>query len=256
MIPGAQLYSIRAFTQNERDFARSMKKVRSIGYRAVQISAVGSIPPQTLRNICDDNELEIALTHTDPERLRANDEAVMRDHEIMGCRYIGMGSMPERYRSTDWFPYFVEDYYPVCESFAHNGMKLMYHNHSFEWELCAGKETLYHSLLRCFPPELLGITLDTYWVYYAGADLSQTIRECAGRLQCVHFKDMVLVHDHPRYAPVGQGHGAIHFKSITEQLIAQGDTAYIFVEQDDCYGHSPFDCLQESYAFIVRECMR
>ena len=53
MKTGAQLYTIRMYTQNEKDFARSMKKIAEIGYRTVQISAVGPIRPERIREICE-----------------------------------------------------------------------------------------------------------------------------------------------------------------------------------------------------------
>ena len=36
----AQLYTVREFTQTPAGFAASMRKVREIGYRAVQLSSV------------------------------------------------------------------------------------------------------------------------------------------------------------------------------------------------------------------------
>lgn len=249
---GAQLYTIRAYTQNEKDFARSMARISAMGYDTVQISAAGKMPAQTFRQICDDNGLKIALTHTDPERIRADYDNVMREHEIMGCRYIGMGAMPERYRNPDWLPYFAEDYLPACEAFKQNGMKLMYHNHNFEWERPDGGDTLFDRLLAGLDASLMGITLDTYWVRAAGDDLSKVIEKCKGRLQCVHYKDMQLVGYTQRFAAVGQG--TIDFKPITEQLLRQGDTEYILVEQDDCFGQNPFSCLKASRDYIMKEC--
>ena len=35
---GAQLYTVRAFTQTLADFAETLKKVADIGYRTVQVS--------------------------------------------------------------------------------------------------------------------------------------------------------------------------------------------------------------------------
>ena len=38
---GAQLFTLRTFMQNECDIRRSLKKVAEIGYKTVQISAIG-----------------------------------------------------------------------------------------------------------------------------------------------------------------------------------------------------------------------
>ncbi|HQA98242.1 MAG TPA: sugar phosphate isomerase/epimerase, partial [Clostridia bacterium] len=66
---GAQTYTIREYTQTESGFRDAMRQLAQIGYRTVQLSAVGQIAPQTMREICDENGLTIVLTHTDPERM-------------------------------------------------------------------------------------------------------------------------------------------------------------------------------------------
>ena len=43
---GAQLYTLRDFTQTEEDFEKSMKKVPDMGYKMVQMSGVGPIAPE------------------------------------------------------------------------------------------------------------------------------------------------------------------------------------------------------------------
>ena len=47
---GAQLFTLRTFMQNECDIRRSLKKVAEIGYKTVQISAIGPIDPHVLRD--------------------------------------------------------------------------------------------------------------------------------------------------------------------------------------------------------------
>ena len=64
---GAQLFTLRDYTQTAKDFAYSMGQVAKMGYKTVQISAIGPIPAQQVREICDENGLQIVLTHTDPQ---------------------------------------------------------------------------------------------------------------------------------------------------------------------------------------------
>lgn len=248
---GAQSYTVRMFTQNERDFARTMRKIHEIGYRAVQLSAVGNIPIKTLRAICDDNALEIVLTHTAPDRIIGDIDAVIREHETLGCRYVGLGAMPDKYRGAAWIDHFSEDFLLSAQALVKAGMKLMYHNHNFEWERLPSGETLLDRLLASMPAALMGVTLDTYWVQAAGADVYAVMDRLKDRLDCVHLKDMAVCGYTPRMAAVGRGN--MDFSKILRQLEAQGTTKYALVEQDDCYGENPFDCLRQSYDYIMRE---
>ncbi len=46
-----QLYTVRSFTKTPPEFAEALKRVRRIGYRAVQLSAHGPIEAGELKRI-------------------------------------------------------------------------------------------------------------------------------------------------------------------------------------------------------------
>ena len=107
---GAQLYTLKTYCQNEKDLARSLAKVAGMGYSCVQLSAIGPIAPERIKAICDDNGLKIVLTHTPEAEVHGRPEETIEKHRLFGCRYIGIGSLPERYRNPDFLPYFAEDF--------------------------------------------------------------------------------------------------------------------------------------------------
>lgn len=248
---GAQSYTIREFTQNEADFARSMKKVADIGYTTIQLSAVGDLKPTFMKQACDDNNLKIVLTHTNPDRMLKDPEGVIEDHNILGCQYIGIGMMPERYRSPEAVAGFADEFLRAAELFHKAGKKMMYHHHAMEWERVTPDKTMLDVILEKMPQEVLGITLDTYWVQAAGADVCDTIQALKDRIPCVHLKDMAIKGFEQRMAVVGEGN--LPFNKILNLLKAQGTTKYLLVEQDNSYGEDPFACLKRSYEFLKGE---
>ena len=119
MILGAQLYTVREFTQDEVGFEASMEKIAAMGYPSVQVSAVGPIPPERIRAICDRYGLAIAVTHTPQDRIRNETDRVIEEHRILGARHIGIGSMPQEYRNgIDGVDRFIRDYTPAAERIA------------------------------------------------------------------------------------------------------------------------------------------
>lgn len=82
MLLGAQTFTVRNYTQNERDFYESMKRIADIGYDCVQLSAIGNIPVESQRQICDEFGLKIVLTHTNPDRMITDPE---ESFGIMRC---------------------------------------------------------------------------------------------------------------------------------------------------------------------------
>ena len=55
----AQLYTVREYTQSTDGFVKSLTKIHAMGYRAVQVSAIGPIPDAEVKAIVDDLGLTI-----------------------------------------------------------------------------------------------------------------------------------------------------------------------------------------------------
>lgn len=247
---GAQLYTVRAFCQNEKDLGRTLERVAALGYDTVQLSALGPIDPRRVKALCEANGLRIALTHNPEGDFLNNVDALIERHQIYGCRYVGLGMLPDRYRGPDWLPHFAEDFGPAAEKLQAAGMKLMYHNHAFEFGRMPDGRTLMEHLLAALPADLMGVTADTYWLQFGGVDVCAWLQAHADRLHCVHLKDYVPRGFEARMAAVGRGN--LDFARILNILKTNGVTEYALVEQDDCYGESPFDCLDQSLRHIRR----
>lgn len=246
---GAQSYTIRNYCQNERDFGRSMEKVATMGYEVVQLSAIGPIAPQKVKNICDQNGLKIVLTHNAEQKFLTGLDEMIEEHQIYDCKYVGLGAMPGRYRDERFLPYFAEDFGKAAQKLRENGMLLMYHNHAFEFMRLSDGRTLMEHLLEMMPADIMGVTADTYWLQFAGVDVNQWMKQHSDRLACIHLKDLIPVDFEVRMAAVGEGN--INFPGILETASNNGVTEYALVEQDNCYERSAFDCLKSSFDYLA-----
>lgn len=246
---GAQLYTLRNFCKTTDDFAETLKRVADIGYTTVQVSGTCAYEPEWLAEELKKNGLLCPLTHFDYKRVVNDTDNVVAAHNTFGCKHIGLGSMPGEYRgSAENVERFAADTLPAARRIKELGSILMYHNHAFEYEKAADGRTYMQMLSDLFAPDELGFTLDTYWVKYGGAEPVDEINRLSGRLPCVHFKDMeVLADGTRRYCWVGGG--ILDFEKITAALEHTG-TEYAFVEQDDCFGADPFECLTKSYQYL------
>lgn len=240
---GAQLYTVRNFAQNTEGFSETLKRVADIGYKTVQVSGTCQFSAEWLRAELEKNGLECALTHTPADRLTGETEKVAEEHIIFGCRYVGLGWNAFDLAAGDTPEAFIEKYRPVAEKLNAHGLKFMYHNHDQEFQKYGGKLIL-ESLAEAFEPEKMGFTLDTFWVQAGGGDPAQWLRKLCKRTPCIHLKDFAYGR---KFAVLGEGN--MNFDAIFNAA-ADGGVEYMLVEQDDCYGEDPFDCLRRSYDYL------
>ena len=239
---GAQLYTVRPFTQTKEDFDTTIKKIADIGYKYVQISAIGPIPAQDIKDICDKHNISVIVSHTNPKRVKDETQAVIDEHKIMGASFIGIGAMPGGYsRDITGVRSFIADYKPAAKLMSESGMKFMYHNHAFEFEKYDNRR-----MIEILAEEFndIGFIVDTYWVQRAGGDPAWWLRYLKGRVWCIHFKDMKHTGGKEQECEVMEGN--LNWDTIFDACFYAG-VEYAFVEQDSCYGEDEFLCLKKSF---------
>ncbi len=258
MIIGAQLYTVRSSCKDLDSFAETLARVADMGYTAVQVSGTCAYEPQWLKEQLGKNGLTCVLTHNPPEKLQNETVALAQFHDAFGCRHIGLGAY--KFNENDpqqSYDYFFQTYIPVAENLAKHGKLFMYHNHAHEFQKVDGKLILEHIADR-LSAAICGFTLDTYWVQAGGSDPAEMLERLSGRVPIIHIKDYAYGDPgdgkiRAKMAVVGEGN--LNFNRIF-QAAEKAGTEYMLVEQDDCYGEDPFDCLKRSYAYLKSQGFR
>lgn len=252
----AQLYTLRDFTQTAAEFQNTLRNIRDIGYLDVQLSAIGCMsgPTPTVnarqcREMLDDAGLRAPLTHRGWDEITERTDECIAFHVEIGAELVAVGSIPGSYRADglDGYRRFVDDAEPAIEQLGRAGLAFAYHNHAFEFERMGAIGERPFDVMRDRGSAGFGFEIDTYWVVHAGIDLLSVISRLRGRMPMVHWKDKVPVGNEVRMAPVGEGN--MDWPSILSACKEAGTTLGA-VEQDDCYGRDPFDCLASSYRFL------
>jgi len=189
----AQLYTVRAFAGTPGDLARTLRRIKQIGYEAVQVSGVGAIEPGELAGMLRGEGLVCCATHEPFEAMRDKTEEVLEKHRVLGCRYSAVGVLPMEYRNRDGYRRFAREYSEVARRMKAGGLEVGYHNHHWEFEKFDGRAGLRMLIEECDPAAHFEI--DTYWVQAGGGDPAEWVRKVAGRVPLVHLKDMVYGRD-------------------------------------------------------------
>ncbi len=124
------------------------------------------------------------------------------------------------------------------------GLKLLYHNHDFEFKKDEDGIVPIDYLLENCNPDLVNFQMDLFWVTKAGADPLAYFEKYPGRFKMWHVKDM---NQEGNFAPVGNG--TIDFASILAQKEKSG-MLYYMVEQDKTFTMKPLEAIKVSHKAI------
>lgn len=121
------------------------------------------------------------------------------------------------------------------------GIKLLYHNHDFEFKEMADGTVIEDLLLEKCDPKFVNFQMDLFWVTKAGVDPLTYFERYPGRFIAWHVKDM---NAEGNFAPVGTG--TIDFKRILAEKAKSGMEFYL-VEQDQTFGLNPMEAIKISH---------
>lgn len=225
---GAQFYSLRKRAETPEGIESCFRAMKAIGYEVAQMSAIGPIEPERLRDISLAYQMPITCTHSPLDRIVDDTDALIREHKIYGCPVIGLGGMSAEYKQgLEGVRAFLKLVREPMKRIADAGLRFAYHNHAFEFCADDGSD-IFEVLLEEAPD--LNFILDVYWVAYAGRDPLAYIRRIGEkRMTNIHFKDMKSA---PRGPICPCGDGVIDFAPIAT-LCEQLGIENALVEQDN-----------------------
>ena len=229
---GINLFSLRNQIATPEDFLKTVQALKTMGYSSLQFSGA-PFDPAVIRSVSEATGLPIVLTHVPFERMLEDTENLVKDHDVFGCRNIGLGGMK----------FYGMDDKQILENIAKLeeagkklnacGAKFFYHHHSHEFCKLTTGQTIFDCILE--NTEHVNITLDTYWLQAGGVNITEYIEKAAGRLECVHLKDYIPAYNEdkkiaPKFAPVGEGN--INWNAVIDAMKKAGVKHYL-VEQDN-----------------------
>lgn len=249
----AQLFTVRDYMRTETEFKETIKKLKDIGYSAVQLSGLGFNNYEYTKSVLEEYDMKVCATHYGYDRMQKDFDKVVAEHNGYNCQYIGLGSMPGEYsKDKEGFLKFSKDFTELARRFKGEGLNLIYHNHNFEFERFDGRRTGMDILYEETNPKAVGFELDTYWIQAGASNPVDWIYKVQGRMDVVHFKDMEIIESQQHMAEVGEGN--LNWAAIIKACDETG-VKWAAVEQDVCR-RNPFESLKISLDNIKKMLQR
>ncbi len=241
---GAQLYTVREHCKTAEDLAKTLARLRKIGYEAVQVSAVGPIPAGEIKKMLDGEGMVCAVTHKSIDQMKATEE-VLEYHQTLGCKYTAIGGYGWDNPNLAQWKAFAKEYSDIARNLAAKGLHVGYHNHSHELTRISDAPTV--SPLQLLIDECdkaVWFEIDTYWIAHAGAEPPAWLDKVAGRMPCVHLKDMsITAKREQKMCEVGAGN--LNWPRVLDACKRAGVEWYL-VERDNG-DLDPFESLKISF---------
>lgn len=243
----AQLYTVREYCQTAEELLKTLQTIKQLGYSAVQLSGIGPIAPEIVKEMTERLGLAICATHISYDRLTNDLDAVIQEHLAWNCKYVGIGALPESNRtSKEGYIAFAEQFNDISDKLSRAGLRFIYHNHHFEFTKYDGKTGM--DLLMQSSNPSFGFELDLYWIQAGGANPVDWINKVKGRMKVIHLKDMAIVNNNQVFAEIGEGN--INWPAVLHACRDTGVEWYV-VEQDTCL-RDPFESLAMSFNYLQK----
>ncbi len=242
-----QLYTLRDHCRTAEELAVTARRVRAIGYTAVQLSGLGPISEDEIVRIMRGEGLVICATHEPSEEILAEPERCIERLRRLGCNLTAYAwPAGVDFGSEAGIGALVRGLASAGGKFHAAGITLGYHNHAIEFVPFRGRPVLEH-IFAATDPRHLAAELDTYWVQFGGGDPVEWCRRLRGRLPFIHLKDYSFtLQNTPVFSEIGAG--TLPFARIIAEA-EQSGCRWFIVEQDSCPG-DPFDSVRQSFDYI------
>jgi sugar phosphate isomerase/epimerase len=251
---GLALYTVRNdMAENPKEI---LKKVSDAGYQYIEAAgydngAYYGMTPKDFKNYLNELGLTPISTHQSTVTLD-NADAMIADAKAAGFEYfvIPIPPMGHFKYNEKTHTMGMSDDVALVTSIINTigkkcydaGLKLLYHNHDFEFKPNVNGIVPIEYFLENTNPEYVNFQMDLYWVSKAGADPVDYFEKYPGRFKLWHVKDM---DEQGRFAPVGNG--TIDFNRIFEKRELSG-MMYYMVEQDMTFdGMKPLEAIVISH---------
>ena len=242
-----QLYTCRDLIKTPAELAKTLRRLRAIGYTGVEVCCTGSLTEAGINQILDDEGLVCCSTHESSKEILSHPAKVIERLQKLRCTNTAYPFPSDiDVTSAESVRGLIGQLQASGTVMRQAGITLCYHNHNHEFRKLNGK-TILEQIYSGTTPDALQGELDTYWVHNGGGDVVAWCERLAGRLPVIHLKDYgTNAQNAPQLCEIGSGN--LNFKKIVAAAEASGCKWFI-VEQDTCPG-DPVDSLEQSFRYI------
>lgn len=190
---GIQVYGLRDLLERTpREFPNVMRKVKEMGYDGVELAGTYGLSAEYIRDTLKEIGLIPLSAHVPLADMIADAERVAIEYKTIGVDYVVIPYLPEEYRhNTPGYIKVLQEIKRIGEVMKEYGLKLLYHNHDFEFVVLENGVLGLDDIYSKIPADLLMVEPDLCWIKVAGQDPVEYITKYGARCEVIHLKDFI-----------------------------------------------------------------
>lgn len=266
---GIQVYGLRDLLETTpENFKPVMQKVKALGYDGVELAGLYGLEPAFVRDTLKEVGLTPFSAHVPLVDMMADAQKVAEDYKTIGVSYVVVPYLPPEYRHlTPGYETVIAEMARIGAVMKENGLKLLYHNHDFEFVTLPDGTFGFDDIYTQIPAGVLDVEPDTCWIEVAGQKAPAYIEKYGARCEVVHLKDFIK-QGNPKnlYKLIGldeaesdEEDGIFEFRpvgfgqQIWEPILAasvEAGAKWVVVEQDEHYGLGALEAARRSREYL------
>ena len=235
----AQLYIFRDRYDLHTDLREILQSLMESGYGAVE----GFDGQPAGREALDEQGLGFVGPHLVLSALASPDAIITDTLRAGGRDVVSSGLLEWDKRGADEYRAAAEALNTAGKLLREHGLFLHYHNHDFEFEVVSEGKTGCDLLLEGLAPEAVTLCVDTGWVWRAGIEPVEFLRQQRDKIGMVHLRDWRAGRS------VALGQGEMDLAPIVQELAHLPNLRWTVVEQDPD-SEDPARDMRDSRAFL------
>ncbi len=211
---GIQMYSLRDITKN--DLKASLAEVARQGYKYVEFAGFFEKSAEEVKAWLDEYGLVCPSTHTGLGLLTDENIGSLIDyhHTIGATRLVVPSGTWKALENKEFNVNALNTAAPILKK---EGIDLVYHNHSWEYE-----NTVYNRVpMKIIEEECPDVKfeLDVFWAFNAGIDPVSEMERLKDRMDIIHLKDGIPEAEGTKAVGKSVGEGVAPIKSIIKKAL-------------------------------------
>lgn len=243
---GLQLYTVRQ--EFAKDPKGTIKAVAKMGYEGVEGGPPAGMSNKEFLALLKENGLKLAGGGTGVGEMMNNLPALVDRCKELGINTLMLGIGGELRRHNNDWKATVAELGQACAKASEAGLRILYHNHAFEFEAKVDGMYGLDYIFATIPAKHVQAEIDVYWVKTGKEDPVKYINKYAGRVPFLHIKDRAPAPDDQKnpFAEIGQG--ILDWDGIFAAAGKAGVEWYL-VEQDN-WNRPPMESAKMSIDYL------